>query len=140
MATGVSLTLPWPPSVNHYWRHPTKGKLAGRHLISEKGRAYREAVAEAVLLQARGIHMDGRLALTIIAQPPDRRRRDLDNVLKGVFDALQHSGLIADDGNIDLLAIVRANPIQGGRLVVHLSDADLARFQWFDLLTIGSGL
>ena len=40
----VELTLPWPPSVNGYWRHPTTGKLAGRHLISEAGRAYREAV------------------------------------------------------------------------------------------------
>jgi len=87
------------------------------------------------LLQARGIHLGGRLALTIIVHPPDRRRRDLDNVLKGVLDALQHSGLIADDGNIDLLAIVRANPIQGGRLAVHLSDAGGARFQWLDLLT-----
>lgn len=99
-------------------------------------RAYRKAVAEAVLLQARGIHLDGRLALTIIVQPPDRRRRDLDNVLKGLLDAMQHSGLIADDGNIDILSIVRANPIQGGRLVVHLSDAGVARAQWLDLLTI----
>lgn len=33
--------LSWPPSVNKYWRHPTKGKLAGRHLISEEGRRYR---------------------------------------------------------------------------------------------------
>lgn len=121
MATGVSLTLPWPPSVNHYWRHPTRGKLAGRHLISEKGRAYREAVAEAVLLQARGIHLGGRLALTIIVHPPDRRRRDLDNVLKALLDAMTHTGIWADDSDIDDLRIVRAGVQPGGRVSVTAS-------------------
>ena len=38
--SAVSLTLPWPPSVNHYYRH-----VGPRVLISKDGRRYREAVA-----------------------------------------------------------------------------------------------
>ncbi|EOX4019030.1 hypothetical protein ACPH7A_000184 [Enterobacter roggenkampii] len=40
----MKLVLPFPPSVNTYWRAPNKGPLKGRHLISEKGRAYQSAV------------------------------------------------------------------------------------------------
>lgn len=33
----MKLVLPFPPSVNAYWRAPNKGHLAGRHLISADG-------------------------------------------------------------------------------------------------------
>lgn len=36
----MRLVLPFPPSVNTYWRAPNKGPLAGRHLISAVGRKY----------------------------------------------------------------------------------------------------
>jgi hypothetical protein len=37
----MKLTLPFPPSVNTYWRAPNKGPLKGRHMISEAGRRFR---------------------------------------------------------------------------------------------------
>lgn len=30
----MKLVLPFPPSVNTYWRAPNKGPLAGRHLLA----------------------------------------------------------------------------------------------------------
>jgi len=41
------------------------------------------------------------------AFPPDRRRRDLDNLLKSVLDALEHAGVYADDSQVDLLVVRR---------------------------------
>jgi crossover junction endodeoxyribonuclease RusA len=38
----MKLVLPFPPSVNTYWRAPNKGPLKGRHLISEKGQGISE--------------------------------------------------------------------------------------------------
>lgn len=73
------------------------------------------------MLQARGIHLDGSLALTIIVQPPDRRRRDLDDVLKAMLDAMTHTGIWADDSDIDDLRIVRAGVQPGGRVFVTAS-------------------
>ena len=35
----MTLELPWPPSINRYYRSLRKGALAGRVLISEEGRA-----------------------------------------------------------------------------------------------------
>lgn len=34
----MKLILPFPPSVNTYWRHPNKGAFAGKSLISAAGR------------------------------------------------------------------------------------------------------
>ncbi len=45
----MKLTLPFPPSVNSYWRAPNKGALTGKHLISANGRKYlTNAVADVV--------------------------------------------------------------------------------------------
>ena len=43
---GITLTMPWPPSVNKYWR-----TFQGRMIISAEGRSYRKAVAD---LKAKG--------------------------------------------------------------------------------------
>ncbi|MGQ0421600.1 hypothetical protein ACT4US_24475, partial [Bacillus sp. HC-Mk] len=45
----MKLTLPFPPSVNTYWRAPNSGPLKGRHLISARGRAYQSAACAAIV-------------------------------------------------------------------------------------------
>ena len=115
------LELPFPPSVNTYWRHPTNGRLAGRHLISEKGREYRQAViAEAGRYQLP--KMQGKLSVHIDAFPPDNRRRDLDNMMKGLLDGLVHAQVIEDDSQIDKLSIERGVVCKGGRVRVYVSE------------------
>lgn len=109
----MMLTLPWPPSVNRYWRN-----VRGRTLLSKEGRVYRQTVLSA--LQTRSQCFRGRLAVIIDAFPPDRRRRDLDNLLKGPLDALQAAGLYLDDSQIDRLTIERHGRVQDGRLEVHV--------------------
>lgn len=114
----MEIVLPWPPSVNTYWRHPTTGKLAGRHLISEKGRAYRQAVS-ALIAESRLHRFSGPVAVDIQAYPPDRRKRDIDNVLKGLFDSLTHAGVWDDDYQIQDLRIRRYTI--GGMVKVTIS-------------------
>lgn len=110
----ILLELPYPPSANTYWRHPTKGKLAGRHLLSEKGREYRVAVQAAVMEQ-RGwkAPVTGRLGVYIEAHMPDKRKRDLDNLLKALFDSITHAGVWEDDSQLDDIRIVRKPPPTG---------------------------
>jgi crossover junction endodeoxyribonuclease RusA len=106
----ITLRLPFPPSVNRYWRHPSRGPLAGRHLISQEGRAYRDAVRLAVLHQ-RAVHgLEGQLRLTVHAHPPDLRRRDLDNLLKALLDAMAHAGVVEDDSQFFGISIWRMAP------------------------------
>ncbi len=118
----IELALPFPPSVNHYWRTPTKGKLAGRHLISAKGRQYRIDAMQAIARQWQGEALDGRLAVKVVLIPPDRRQRDIDNYFKGLLDAITHSKLWQDDGQIDQLTIIRGEQAKGGGCLVEIVE------------------
>jgi crossover junction endodeoxyribonuclease RusA len=118
------MTLPWPPSVNSYWRHPTKGPLAGRHLVSEEGRAYRNAVTVHALHIGRKNHLTGRLSIEVIASPPDRRRRDLDNILKALLDSIAHAGLIKDDSQFDKILVMREPPSPDGAVKIKITQLE----------------
>ena len=117
------LTLPYPPSINHYWR-----RVGPRTLISREGRTFRKNVC--ALLGGGGPRKPpagGRIALAMDAFPPDRRRRDLDNIQKAVLDALQHAGIYEDDSQVDLLVTRRRQPVKGGRLEIELNEIPLRR-------------
>lgn len=118
------MTLPWPPSVNSYWRHPTRGPLAGRHLISEEGRKFRNYVCDFARVNGITAQFDGRLAITVRAYPPDRRRRDLDNILKATLDSLTHAAVIEDDSQFDDIRIVRQSLVKGGKLEIMITELE----------------
>ncbi len=109
----LSISLPHPPSVNHYWRH-----VGAKVLVSREGREYRKRVA-ALLLGTKPI--EGPLSVVVAIHPPDRRRRDLDNVLKSLLDALQHGGAYSDDSQIARLLIERRDVVKYGKAVVEIT-------------------
>ena len=110
----LELELPYPPSVNHYWR-----RVGARTLISRGGRAFRQAVCS--ILAARGVRpLDGPLAVEVTIHPPDKRRRDIDNVQKALLDALEHGGAYGDDSQIVRLTIEKGDPLDGGKTLVQI--------------------
>lgn len=111
-----SFELPYPPSVNHYWR-----RVGNATLISRGGRRFRKEVC-AKLARMQGKRMDGRLAVRILVCPPDARRRDLDNIQKALLDALEHGGVYSDDGQIDCLFVERGPITPGGKVLVQVSE------------------
>lgn len=68
--------------------------------------------------------MQGRIGLALIAYPPDRRRRDLDNLLKGILDGLQYAGLYEDDCQVDDLRISRGKIVQDGLIDVIAQELE----------------
>lgn len=123
------ITLPWPPSANHYWRY-TRRKLssAGYWHISQQGQRYRRQVQD--IIQA-GILTgeitplgDRRVDLSIDLRPPDRRRIDIDNRMKPLLDSLQHAGLYHDDEQVDRILLVRGPVVPGGGVLLHARAMD----------------
>lgn len=66
----------------------------------------------------------GRLAVILVLCPPDRRRRDIDNFQKGLFDAMTKSGVWEDDSQVDFLCVIRgAIDRTGGSVLFAVEDA-----------------
>ena len=118
----MKLVLPFPPSVNTYWRAPNKGPLKGRHLISEKGRAYQSAECAAIIEQLRCLPKPSSspAAVEILLFPPDARRRDIDNYNKALFDALTHAGIWEDDSRAENAGGVGPK-VHGGRVEISIT-------------------
>lgn len=116
----VTLELPWPPSVNHYYRH-----VGPRVLISREGRNYREMVANRI--KAEGIKkLVGDVEVCIHLYPPDKRRRDVDNVLKCLLDTLTAGELYNDDSQIKTLHISKLEPMPPDGAVI-LTVVDISK-------------
>ena len=60
------------------------------------------------------------VAVSIDAYPPDKRRRDLDNIQKALLDALVHADVIEDDSLIDALSIQRHEAKDEGEVIVRI--------------------
>lgn len=104
----ISFSLSWPPSVNTYWRR--NGSV---YFINKKGIAYRKEVL-VTCHEFRNAFIDQqRLKVVIDAYPPDKRRRDLDNHLKSLLDAIEKASVYKDDEQIDELTIKRCKPNSG---------------------------
>ena len=114
----LRIILPWPPSINHYWRN-----FRGRTVISAKGRQWKKDAMMALL--AQGVPRDRincRLAVWIDQYPPDRRVRDIDNPVKVAHDLLVSAEVIADDSLIDALSIQRHEPEAPGKFVIRIRE------------------
>lgn len=124
----LRLTVPWPPSVNHYWRSiPIKRAACAacgcRVVLSRAGRAYRDEVRQSFSLPDgwRG-PLEGRLHVTVLLHPPTRRKLDIDNRMKALLDALQHADVYVDDSQIDRLEIERWEVVVGGAAIVEIEE------------------
>lgn len=114
----LQFNLPYPPSVNHYYVRTKTGMAIG-----VPGKAYRQLIYY-TLWQCIGKEgkwdgeaMNGDLMVEIIIYPPDRRKRDMDNIKKALFDALQHAGLYKDDSQIVDDHTIKINKVVKGGLI-----------------------
>lgn len=115
----IELILPWSPTVNSYYV-----KTKTHMYLSPKGKNFREDVVEALFQQAPDACLgEDKLFVEVVLFPPDRRRRDLDNHMKALLDALTHAGLWEDDSQIDQLHIYRGEIVDKGLIHIRVYEA-----------------
>lgn len=115
----IKLTLPYPPTINHYYGN----RKGGGKYIKPKGRAFREKVRYAVLMNRMGmvlLPLEMPISMSVGVYPPDNRKRDLDNVIKALQDSLQLADVYKDDCQISYLQVKRQEVLRGGRVEVKI--------------------
>ena len=68
--------------------------------------------------------LEGPYSVWIQVRPPDRRKRDLDNLLKPVLDSLTEYEAITDDSDITDLRITKYEPVKGGKIEVLINGSE----------------
>lgn len=125
----ISLTLPFPPSVNHLYEPK---KINGKNTIgkSAKAKAYEKECWYALGQQGYYPNMmnrrsvpDGPLTMMVTYYVPDRRKRDLDNLQKAALDLIS-SALGFDDSEIETLALKKFLDRDDPRCEVVIWPAD----------------
>ena len=104
----IEKELPYPPTINNYYVRSKYGAI----FINQKGRSYRAAVQYNMRHEKP---IEGKIKLHIDVFPPDKKKRDMDNLNKCLLDSLQNTGVIKDDYDIDQLSMTRRDVIQGGK-------------------------
>ncbi len=96
----LHLTLPMPPSANHSHHNVTmNGRLL--RVPSKQSKAWRQ---ETIVICTDAMTRAGwtkprqtKCVMELTIWWRDRRRRDADNLIKGIQDAIQAAGVIDDD-------------------------------------------
>lgn len=138
----LTITLPYPPSANRYWRtrviKPKTGPAIVSTYVSAEAKTYKEQVGW--LLRAAGVRapLAGRIAIAYTLypnRPQDYKSRmrklgdawhdtvqciDLDNAQKVLLDALKGIAF-EDDAWVRRITAERAEPDGEARLVVTIS-------------------
>ena len=118
----VELELPWPPSLNHYYRH-----VGPRVLISRDGRKYRESV-QAIAGRTGHAKFTCPVQVELDLYPPDNRRRDIDNSQKSLLDALTCAGVYEDDSLIHKITVTKREPMPpNGMAFIRISEYEKDR-------------
>lgn len=113
----IYLSLPWPPTGNHAVRHGRFG-----HYATKEAKAYRTITAALCRPHRPKKPLAGQIKVLAIFFPPDRRRRDMDNVWKTLSDALTLAGIWKDDCQIAELTLIRRDPVPGGSVAVQVTE------------------
>lgn len=111
----MRFNLPYPPSLNRYYR-----TFQGRILLSREGRLYKEEVAAYALTQ-RLTPISGPVKLSLAVFRP-QKRGDLDNTTKALLDAL--NGITwNDDSQIVEMHLYRGDDKADPRVIGEVQSA-----------------
>jgi crossover junction endodeoxyribonuclease RusA len=90
--------------------------------ISKAGREFKLQVQDYVLDNAVAKMGDKRLQMQVTLYPRDRRKQDIDNRIKALWDALADAGVYEDDSQIDVLIVQRGEIKKGGGCLVLIEE------------------
>lgn len=113
-ADAVSLSLPYPPAVNNlFFNVPGRGRV--------KSSRYSAWLGEAgwMIAEQKPGRVMGEYEADILAYRPDKRRRDLDGIIKPLLDCLVAYRVTGDDSLARKITIAWAEGGEGVTVTVR---------------------
>jgi crossover junction endodeoxyribonuclease RusA len=111
------MKIPYPPSVNHYYRNGRNGQK----YISKEGVLHRQATW--AVCRKHGVQPTRKtLSVHFVVSRPDKRIRDLSNLLKCLEDSLTKGGMWHDDSQIVDLRIAWVNEQPEQFITIEVGD------------------
>jgi crossover junction endodeoxyribonuclease RusA len=92
--------------------------------ISKAGKEFKAQVSDYVIEYRVPKLGSARLEMQVILYPRDKRKQDIDNRIKALWDALGDAGVFDDDSQIDILFIERGEIKKGGGCMVIIEVLD----------------
>ena len=96
----------------------------GRRFPNKKAIDYKVKVQDYVIENNVPKLGEAKLELTLWVYPPDKRKRDISNIIKIVEDSLQDAGVYDNDFQIDVLMIQRGKIIKDGGVTVMIETIE----------------
>lgn len=117
MSEAGIIHLPWPP------RELSANSRKDRRATTDKRQRYREAGFYAA--NEAKVKVPADATLSIMFFPPDKRRRDLDNMLASIKYGLDGIALASGvDDHGWSLTLERKEPVKGGAVLVQVKSPD----------------
>ena len=123
----VDISLAYPPTQNTLYA-PIRCGRSTRKVLSKKGKAYEKQAIFDIKRQCVD-KFKGSVQVSIDMHRPDRRVRDIDNILKITFDCLSKSQIIEDDRHIDVLLVNKRFSVDKENPRIDIEIADLTDFK-----------
>ena len=95
--------------------------------ISKAGREFKLQVQDYVIDNAVPKMGQKRLQMQVTLYPRDKRKQDIDNRIKALWDALTDAGVFDDDEQIDILIVQRGEIRKGGGCLVMIDEINEPR-------------
>jgi crossover junction endodeoxyribonuclease RusA len=114
----LTFSLPFPPSQNSAYRN-----------VPGRGRAYTLAAktwltnAAVALAEQRVRGVKGPVKISYRIGRPDKRRRDISNLVKVMEDCLVKNGVIEDDSLVEAFAISWDQDVTGAEVKIITCEA-----------------
>jgi crossover junction endodeoxyribonuclease RusA len=92
--------------------------------ISKAGKEFKAQVSDYVVEYRVPKLGNARLEMQVILYPRDKRKQDIDNRIKALWDALGDAGVFDDDEQIDILMVSRGAIKKGGGCMVIIEEIE----------------
>lgn len=114
----VTLQLPLPPSANRLWVRAQKGMRRSDEYVAWLLEAGWTAKTQ------RPGKIDGPFKVSIHASRPDKRRRDIDNLIKPSLDLMEHLQIIEDDSDCEQVSARWVTAGEGVTIIVEQAGVE----------------